>query len=88
MLDTNRAVAPRYVMYLDYMENGQTVTGILTGETANTITLTDLQGKRDELLRTEVEELANSGRPLMPEGLEKDLSIQDVGDLLRYLRLE
>ena len=88
MLDPNRAVTPRYVMYLAYMENGRTVTGILTGETANTITLTDLQGKRHELLRTEVEELASSGRSLMPEGLEKDLSIQDVSDLLRYLRLE
>ncbi len=37
------------------------------------------------LLRAELEELTGTGKSLMPEGLEKDLSRQDLADLIAYL---
>jgi hypothetical protein len=32
-----------------------------------------------------IEELSRTGLSLMPEGLEKNLSLQDMADLLAYL---
>jgi hypothetical protein len=37
------------------------------------------------LLRSEIESLESTGRSLMPEGLEKDLSRQDLADLIAFL---
>ena len=45
-------------------------------------------GKIFSVLRTEVEELKNSGRSLMPEGFEKDLSPAALADLQARDHLE
>ncbi len=41
--------------------------------------------KQQSLLRSEIEELTSSGKSLMPEGLENELSKQDVADVLKML---
>ena len=41
---------------------------------------------RSQLLRNELDELASTGKSMMPEGLEKDLSPQDVADVIAYVR--
>jgi hypothetical protein len=41
--------------------------------------------KQETILRTDIEELKSTGKSLMPEGLEKDLSKQDLADLFAYL---
>ena len=37
-------------------------------------------------LRSEIESLAQSGLSLMPEGLERDLTPQDLADLIKFLK--
>ncbi len=37
------------------------------------------------LLRSELEEFGSTGKSLMPEGLEKDLKVQDLADVIAYL---
>jgi hypothetical protein len=46
------------------------------------------QGKEESLSKDEIEELAPSTTSLMPQGLEKDLSRQDLADLLAFLKGE
>ena len=41
---------------------------------------------QDPKLRSEIEEIAASGKSLMPEGLEQKLSLQEMADLIAYLR--
>ena len=38
------------------------------------------------LLRADLDELQSTGKSLMPEGLEKDLSKQDLADVMAYVR--
>jgi putative heme-binding domain-containing protein len=85
ILDPNRSVDSRYVEYVAATRSGRTFTGVLAAETATSITLRGQEGKEQVLLRTELEELSSTGRSLMPEGLEKQLSRQDVADLIFYL---
>jgi hypothetical protein len=49
------------------------------------VTLVEQEGKSHTLLRTDLESLENSGRSLMPEGLEKDVSPAELLDLIAYL---
>jgi putative heme-binding domain-containing protein len=86
ILAPNKNVDNRYVEYLAVTKAGRTFTGILESETATSITLKGPEAKGQVLLRSELEELQSTGKSLMPEGLEKDLSVQDVADLIAYLK--
>jgi putative heme-binding domain-containing protein len=86
ILDPNRAVEARYINYTATTKNGLTFTGVLANETGNSITLLEPEGKKRVILRTDLDELYSSNKSVMPEGLEKDLKVQDVADLIAFLR--
>jgi putative heme-binding domain-containing protein len=85
ILDPNRAVDARYQMYTALSVDGLSHAGILAEETSTSVTLVEQEGKSYTLLRADLEVLENSGRSLMPEGLEKDVSPSDMLDLIAYL---
>jgi putative heme-binding domain-containing protein len=85
ILDPSRQVDSRYIEYLATTKSGRNFTGILASETATSITLKGQEGKEQVLLRADLEELQSSGKSLMPEGLEKDLSKQDMADVMAYV---
>jgi len=84
-LDPNRDVESRYLGYSALTRDGVTLTGMLTGETASSLTLKEREGKEHVLLRSELEELRATRKSIMPEGLEQDLQRQDLADLFAYL---
>jgi putative membrane-bound dehydrogenase-like protein len=86
ILDPNRAVEARYVSYQATLLDGRIFMGILTSETGNSITLLNNDGKERVILRKNLESLASTGQSLMPEGLEKDVSVEAMADLLAFLR--
>jgi putative membrane-bound dehydrogenase-like protein len=86
ILDPNRALESRYVNYVASTKGGKSYNGIITGETSTSITLVGPDGKTQQLLRNELDELTSTGKSLMPDGLEKDLSPQDVADIIEYVR--
>jgi putative membrane-bound dehydrogenase-like protein len=88
ILDPNQAVEARYVSYLATTKNGLTFTGILSSETGASITLIGTEGKPQTILRKDLEELASTGKSLMPEGLEKELPPQDLADLIAFIRAD
>jgi putative membrane-bound dehydrogenase-like protein len=87
ILDPNQAVDNRYLQYLAATRDGRIHNGILVSENSNTVTLKEQEGKEKVLLRSELEELRSTGKSLMPEGLEKDLTRQDLADVIAYLRV-
>ncbi len=85
ILDPNKNVDSRYINYVAATRSGRTFTGILASESATSVALRGQEGKEQVLLRSELELLQSTGKSLMPEGLEKDLSRQDLADLIAYL---
>jgi putative membrane-bound dehydrogenase-like protein len=85
ILDPNRAVESKFVSYSAQTKSGLIHTGIMTEGSGNSITLMGQEGKQTTILRADLDALASSGKSLMPEGLEKDVSHQEVADLLAYL---
>jgi putative heme-binding domain-containing protein len=86
ILDPNRAVEAKYLDYLAITTSGLSHTGLLSNETGNSVTLLGQEGKQQTILRTELEALQATGKSLMPEGLEKDLSREDLANVIAYLR--
>jgi putative membrane-bound dehydrogenase-like protein len=85
IIDPNRNVDSRYVEYRATTKAGRVFNGLLFAESATSITLRAQEGRDQPLLREEIDELESTGRSLMPEGLEKDLSRQDLADLIAFL---
>ena len=82
-----RPVEFRYINYSATTKNGLVYSGILASETGNSITLVGPDGKTaSTLARNELEELASTGKSMMPDGLEKDLAPQDLADIIHFVR--
>ena len=85
VIDPNREVNPLYATYSAVTADGRVLGGMITDESATSITLTREEGKSDTVLRSELEELRATGVSLMPIGLEKEIDQQAMADLLAYV---
>jgi len=86
ILDPNRAVDGKYHNYIVLTEDGLQHSGMIASETANSIELIDSQGKKNTILRVDIEQITSSGISFMPAGLEKELSPQDLSDVMEFVR--
>ncbi len=60
-------------------------TGLLAAETATSITLRQADSVESTILRTNIEQIAATGKSLMPDGLEADVDRQQMADLIAFL---
>ncbi|MBI2478993.1 MAG: HEAT repeat domain-containing protein [Planctomycetia bacterium] len=86
VLQPNRAIDNNYVSYSVITVDGQALTGIISSDTATSITLRQPEDKTVTLLRTDIEEMRSNGISLMPEGLEKTIPPQDMADLISFIK--
>jgi putative membrane-bound dehydrogenase-like protein len=85
ILDPNREVLPKFLAYQAQTDDGRAVTGMLTSETATSLTLRRLDGTSETILRTNLESLRSTGLSFMPEGFETQISATQMADLIAYL---
>jgi len=84
-IDPSRGVDARYLNYIATLRDGRTFSGLLEVETGSSITLLSAEGQGQTILRSDLEELRSSGKSLMPDGLEQDLTPQDLADLIGFV---
>lgn len=75
-----------YSCYVVATTDGRTLTGVLVDQDKNVVVLRAGDGKELTLPRDSIDEMKPSQSSLMPEGLLKGLSEQQVRDLFAYLR--
>jgi putative membrane-bound dehydrogenase-like protein len=85
ILDPSRSVEGNYVQYTVATTAGRVINGILASETKTTVELLDSEGKRQTILRQDIDEMVASKKSLMPEGFEKQVSPAQLNDLLAFL---
>jgi len=85
ILDPNREVAPNYVAYLVESTSGESVLGIMVGETATSVTSRQPFGKEAVVLRSDIKQIESQRLSLMPEGIEQGMKPQDMADLLEFV---
>ena len=86
ILDPNRSVDARYRSWTAVTKQGKQVVGMIAEETATSITIAQADGRKITILRNDLEFLKSSTLSFMPEGLEKDLSPQDLADVMSFIR--
>jgi putative membrane-bound dehydrogenase-like protein len=87
ILNPSFAIEPRFVNYVVTTRDGRMYDGVIANETPNAITLRGGSEEGDQtVLRKNIAEIRASSVSLMPDGLEKDLSKQNIADVIAYLR--
>lgn len=86
ILDPSREVQPKYVNYVLETTQGQVFTGILSSELAAYVKLLRSEAKEETVARELIESLTSTGVSLMPVGVEKDLTPQNIADVIAFIR--
>jgi putative membrane-bound dehydrogenase-like protein len=86
ILDPNRAIDNNYFSYTIVLTSGKVLTGIIATETGNSVTLKQPENKTVTILKDEIDEMRSDGVSLMPVGLEKNISIQEMADLISFIK--
>ncbi|MBM4047770.1 MAG: c-type cytochrome, partial [Planctomycetes bacterium] len=86
IMDPSSQITVGYGQYTVITETGRIFNGVLAAETATSVTLRAEENKETVLLRKEIDEMAASRVSMMPEDLEKEVTPQDIADLIGFLR--
>ncbi|MFO0883852.1 MAG: c-type cytochrome [Pirellulales bacterium] len=85
ILDPNRSVEGTYRVYTVQTGDGLILQGLLASESKTAIELFDAEGKKHQVLREDIETLKASPKSLMPEGFEKQVTKEELTNLLEFL---
>ena len=85
ILEPSRKVEPKYRTWLVETKTGKVYSGLLTAKTDREIRLRDATGKEIRLRSEDVELLLEQRKSMMPELQLRDMTAQEVADLLAFL---
>jgi putative heme-binding domain-containing protein len=86
LVDPSVVIRREYLSYTAETNDGRLVTGVITAQTAATVTLTNAKAEAATLRREEIVSLRESPVSLMPEGLVTPLKPQELRNLFAYLQ--
>lgn len=86
ILDPGGTINPKFVTFTIATGSGRIASGLLISESATSITLRREKNETETILRKDIDEFRASAKSLMPEGIEKEISPQQLADLIAYLR--
>jgi putative heme-binding domain-containing protein len=86
ILDPNREIDPKYMSYTVLDADDRVLTGIIQDETSGQIVLKSPGGEVHTLARQAISELKSSGVSLMPVGLEASISVEQMRQLIQFLK--
>jgi putative membrane-bound dehydrogenase-like protein len=85
ILQPSRTVAPGFQAVTVTLKSGRVLSGVKVAETDTTLTLADSKADKQILRKADVEEQQPQSTSVMPEGLEKPLSVEEFVDLIAFL---
>lgn len=84
ILAPSKVVEPKYVTYMIETTQGRVYTGLLVTRTTEQVVLKNAQNELIRLAPSEVEVLVPQRQSLMPDLLLRDMTAQQVADLVAY----
>jgi putative membrane-bound dehydrogenase-like protein len=86
ILDPNADIQPGFQSYTCVLVTGEVINGLLASENGGSVTMTLADGGSRSIARGEIDELVTANRSFMPEGVEATVSVEQMRDLLAFLR--
>ena len=82
----DRNVDEAFRMSILLLEDGETINGLISERTAESLMVTDQTGKQRRILIEEIEQEKHSKLSLMPGNFEEVMSIDELASLIGYLK--
>ena len=86
ILIPSKMIASGYESYVVEMVRGGTIDGVIGPQTPTTITLRQEEGKEQLIRRSDIKSFYMANLSGMPADLEKQISVEQMADLLKYLK--
>jgi putative membrane-bound dehydrogenase-like protein len=86
ILDPNLSIADGYDLWIIELNSGETLQGIISSETPVALTLNNQGGVKTIVDRKDIKSLKTLNMSAMPGGLEKEISQQQMADLLAFIK--
>lgn len=86
ILNPNRSIADGYELWKVVRIDGDEMHGIIASETATAITVRFASGEDHIVQRSDIAELVAEETSAMPVGLDKSISVDQMTDLLEFLK--
>lgn len=88
IIDPNQSISHGFDLWNVVLRNGETLQGVITSETSSAVTVRNANGQVTTVAREDIGSQKALNMSAMPVGLEKDISHQEMADLLAFLRNE
>ena len=86
ILDPSSAIDAGYVNTIVTTDDGETLTGFIAARSGSSLTLTGSDGRDRVVQRQKIEEIRSDGISVMPEGFETVVTVDDMRDLIEFLK--
>jgi putative membrane-bound dehydrogenase-like protein len=88
VFDPSRTIGASYQARTVVTTDGRVISGLLAEDNDRRVVLKVQGGKQEIIPRSDIDELSISQLSLMPEGLEKQLTAEELVDLFAYITLD
>ena len=85
-MDPSASIASGFEEYVVELKDGSRLTGVMVQESETTVTLRRSRGEEDTVLRGNIASLRSATVSAMPDGLEDEITLKEMTDLLEYLQ--
>ena len=85
LLEPSKVIDPKYITYLVETKQGVLHTGLLITKNEQEIVLKNGQGKLIQIPTEQADFMVAQKKSLMPELLLRDMTVQQVADMLAFL---
>jgi putative heme-binding domain-containing protein len=85
ILEPSKTIDPQFIAHMLETNDGRVLTGLIMERTAREVVLKDARGQTIRVPKADVQQLVPQSRSLMPELLLRDLTAQEVADLLEFM---
>jgi putative heme-binding domain-containing protein len=86
LVDPSAIVRKEYQSSLIALKDGRVISGLIGEQTTNQITVIESSTQKTIVPRSDIEEIRDSEKSVMPEDLYRKLSPSDLRDLFCYLQ--
>ena len=86
ILDPNHSIADRFALWNVVLTDGSEAGGIIIEETADSVTFRLPGGTQSTVPRARIKSMRVSNISAMPEGLETQIDVQQMADLIAFIR--
>ncbi len=87
VIDPSSVVPKQFTTSVIALDSGRVITGVVIGQTENAITV-QTDKEQLTLANDEIEQIRNSGKSLMPDGLIDALTAEQVRDLFAFMMMK